>query len=91
MYDYAGPFQVQLVAPPNVPGFTADPVTIPAGGDEVKVILKVAATAAMGNRPDLSVKATAMVNGNVPTVQSRPVCGQCSEIIVSGGAERPRL
>lgn len=69
MYDYAGPFQVQLVAPPNVAGFTADPVTIPAGADEVKVVLKVAGNAPMGNRPDLSVKATAMVNGNVATVQ----------------------
>lgn len=69
MYDYTGPFQLELVTPQNVPGFTIDPVTIPQGADEAKVIVKVAENAPVGNRPDLAIRATAMVNGNVPTVQ----------------------
>jgi hypothetical protein len=73
MFDYAGDFKVQLVLPPNVQGVSAADVTIPAGADEVKLLLKAAADAAPGPRPDLVVRATAMVNGNVPTVQETKV------------------
>lgn len=69
MYDFDGEFKVQLVLPPNVKGFSADEVTIPAGKDEAKLIVKVAADAPVGNRPDLIVRATAMYNGKVPTTQ----------------------
>jgi hypothetical protein len=68
-YDYAGEFKVQLVLPPNVAGVTAADVVIPAGKDEVKLVLAAAADAAPGPRNDLVVRATAMFNGNVPTVQ----------------------
>jgi hypothetical protein len=64
---FAGEFKVQLVIPPNIKGVSADEVTIPAGKDEAKLVLKIAADAAPGNRPDLIVRATAMQNGNVPT------------------------
>jgi hypothetical protein len=64
---FAGEFKVQLVLPPNVKGVSADEVTIPAGKDEAKLVLKIAPDAAPGNRPDLIVRATAMQNGNVPT------------------------
>jgi hypothetical protein len=64
---FAGEFKVQLVLPANVKGVSADEVTIPAGKDEAKLMLKIAPDAAPGNRPDLIVRAIAMQNGNVPT------------------------
>jgi hypothetical protein len=67
MYDFAGEFTVQLVMPANAQGITADPVTIAAGKDEAKFVLKTAANVAPGARNDLIVRAVAMVNGNVPT------------------------
>jgi hypothetical protein len=67
LQDYTGEFKVQLVLPANIKGVSADEVTIPAGQNEGKLIVKIAADAAPGNRPDLIVRATAMQNGNVPT------------------------
>jgi hypothetical protein len=68
-FEYAGEFKVALVLPPNVAGVSADEVTIPAGMDEVKLVLKAAADAAAGPRADLLVRATAMFNGNVAVTQ----------------------
>jgi hypothetical protein len=68
-HDYAGQFTVRLVLPPNLKGVAADDVVIPAGQDAGKLVLKVAADAAPGARNDLVVRATAMLNGNVATVQ----------------------
>jgi hypothetical protein len=69
MFDYAGPFKVQLVLPAAIKGLTADEVTIPAGKDEIKLLVKVAADAIPGNRPELVVRATGTVNGTVPVIQ----------------------
>src|SRR5262249_13838898 len=52
MHDYTGEFKVQLVVPPNIKGVAADPITIPAGKDEAKLILKAPKDAAAGSRPD---------------------------------------
>jgi hypothetical protein len=68
-FDYAGEFKVQLVLPPNLKGVGAADAVIPAGKDEVKMVLQVAADAAPGPRNELIVRATAMYNGNVPVVQ----------------------
>jgi hypothetical protein len=65
--EFTGEFKVQLVLPANTKGLSAADVTIPAGQNEAKLIVKVAAEAAPGNHPDLIVRATAMQNGNVPT------------------------
>lgn len=65
--DFAGQFKVQLVVPANIKGVSADEIAIAAGQNEGKLIVKIAADAAPGNRPDLIVRATAMQNGNVPT------------------------
>jgi len=67
LQDFAGEFKIQLVVPMNLKGVSADEVTIPAGQSEGKLMVKIAADAAPGNRPDLIVRATAMQNGNVPT------------------------
>ncbi len=68
-FDYAGEFKVQLIVPANAPGVTAADVVIPAGKDEAKLVLKIAAAAAPGPRNDLLVRATAVVNGTVSIVQ----------------------
>jgi hypothetical protein len=65
--EFAGEFKVQLVLPANTKGLSAAEVTIPAGQNEGKLILKVAPDAVVGNHPDLIVRATAMQNGNIPT------------------------
>jgi len=73
MYDYAGEFKVELLLPPNAKGVSADPVTVPAGKDEAKIIVRIAADAAPVNLQNLVVKAMAMVNGNLPTVHEAKV------------------
>jgi hypothetical protein len=67
MAEFTGEFKVQLVLPANTKGLSAPEITIPAGQNEGKLIVKVAADAVVGNHPDLIVRATAMQNGNVPT------------------------
>ena len=66
-FDYTGEFKIEVVLPPTVKGVTVDPAVIPAGKDEVKLIVKVAADAMPGNRPDLIVRATALYQWHVPT------------------------
>ncbi len=61
--NYEGEFKVQLVLPANVKGIEADDVTIPAGQNEAKLVLKVPEDAMPGNRSDLIVRATAMLEG----------------------------
>jgi hypothetical protein len=68
MYDFAGEFKVQVVLPPNVKGVSADEITIPAGKDEAKLVLRIDPSMTPVNLANLVVRATAMVNGNVPTV-----------------------
>jgi len=64
-FDYAGEFKVELVLPPNTQGITADPVTIGPGQNEVKMILRAAPNANPGARPNLTIQAVAVLNGNV--------------------------
>jgi len=73
MYDYAGPFKVQLVLPANTAGVSADEVTIPPGKNEAKLVLKAPAGTVVGNRANLIVRLTALVNGNVPTVHDATI------------------
>ncbi|HZT81179.1 MAG TPA: hypothetical protein VFA26_13185 [Gemmataceae bacterium] len=69
MYDYDGPFKVDVVLPPAAKGLSAESVTIPAGQNEAKFVLRAAPDTPPGGKGDLLVKATATVNGNVPVVQ----------------------
>jgi hypothetical protein len=64
LHDYAGPFKVHLILPPTMTDIGADEVTIPAGKDEVKLVVKAPANAVAGNRPSLIVRATAVIEGN---------------------------
>jgi hypothetical protein len=45
---------------------SADDITIPAGKDEAKLLLRALADAAPGNRTNLVVRATALLNGSTP-------------------------
>jgi hypothetical protein len=66
-FNYTGEFKIEIVVPPAVKGVIFDPVVIPAGKDEVKVIVKAAADAMPGNRAGLIVRATALYNPTAPT------------------------
>ena len=72
-FNYDGEFKVQLVVPPAVQGVSAPDVVIPAGADEVKLMLMVPATAAPGGRAGLIVRVTAMYNGTLAIVHDAPL------------------
>jgi hypothetical protein len=59
--DYTGPIKVELVVPPAAKGLSAAPVTIPAGKDEVKMVLRADPKLTPGNKPNLTLKATAEI------------------------------
>ncbi len=63
-FDYADSFKVALL-PENTNGVTADEVVIQPGQTQAKLALKVPAAAAGGPRPNLTIRAVAIVNGNV--------------------------
>jgi hypothetical protein len=69
MNDYAGEFKVHVVAPPEVKGFAADEVTVPAGKDEANLVLRFAPEMAAGALANIVIRATAMQGGNLPTIQ----------------------
>jgi hypothetical protein len=65
-HEYAGEFKVHLVPTPETKGISADEVTIPAGKDETKLLLRALAEATPGNRPNLVIRAIAVLNGDTP-------------------------
>jgi hypothetical protein len=72
LHNYAGDYKVEVVLPPNTKGVAIDPVVIPAGKDEAKLVIRTPADAMPGNRAGLIVRATALYNGTVPTTQDAP-------------------
>lgn len=64
-FDYAGEFKVKLVLPPGTQGVSATDGVIPPGQNEAKLTILIPPTANPGARPNLSVQAVAVVNGNV--------------------------
>jgi hypothetical protein len=65
LFEYADAFKVELVLPPNVKGLMVDNMTIPRGANEAKLMLKVAPGTPPVNLPNLTIRAIAVVNGNV--------------------------
>jgi hypothetical protein len=61
LHGYAGAFKVQLVSPSGFQGVSAAEVTIPAGTDEAKLVLKAADNAKPAMNPNVLVRATAEV------------------------------
>jgi hypothetical protein len=62
-YDYAGEFKVKFELPKGVTGVTAEDVIIPAGKDEVKLVLKAPADAKPGAVTNAVITLTAMYDG----------------------------
>jgi hypothetical protein len=65
--DFTGELKVEVVLPKDMKGISADPVTIPAGQEKSKLVLRIANDATPGTRGGLIVRATAMLSG-VPIV-----------------------
>jgi hypothetical protein len=65
---YTGELKLELVESPETKGLSAASVSIPAGKDEARLLLKVAPTAAPGARKGL-IKATALVTPKTPVTQ----------------------
>jgi hypothetical protein len=70
--EYTGEYKVKLVLPPNTKGVTADDVTIPAGQNEGKVVLKAAADAPAGPLANVAVQVTGLYDGKVPITTESP-------------------
>jgi len=73
LHAYAGQFKVQLVLPPNTKGISADEITIPAGEDEARILLRAPADATPGNRQNLIVRAVALIAGNTPLLHETKI------------------
>lgn len=73
LHDFGGEFTVELVLPPNIKGVTADKVTIPAGKEEAKFVVRAADDAPPGNHGNLVVRATAVQQGNTSTTHETKI------------------
>ncbi len=69
LFEYAGPFRVEVVLPDNVKGVQKAEGEIPAGQDETKLALKIDPDAQPGNRTNLAVRITAEFVEKHPTTQ----------------------
>ena len=61
--DYAGEYKVSVVLPKDLKGVVAKDAVIPAGKDEVKIPIEVAADAKVGGVTPFAVTATGTVHG----------------------------
>jgi hypothetical protein len=73
LYDYTGEFKVELILPAGTKGISAEPATITASQDSVKLVVAAAPDAMVGARPNLTVRVTGVVNGNLPVVHEKKV------------------
>jgi hypothetical protein len=65
LFDYADAFKVEVVLPPNAKGLTVDNTTIAPGANEAKLLFRVAQGTPPMNVQGITVRAVAVVNGNV--------------------------
>jgi hypothetical protein len=65
LHEFNDAIKVQLMVPPHVQGIGPNEAVIPAGQNEVKLLVRAAAGAVPGNRPNLVVRAVAVWPGNV--------------------------
>lgn len=70
-YDYAGEFKVTFVPPKDATGVTAAEVTIPAGKDEAKLVLKAASDAKPGAVNNATIVVTAVYDGKPITHEAK--------------------
>jgi hypothetical protein len=67
-FNFGGELRVEFARPPEAKGLSAEPVVIPAGQDEAKLVILASADAAPGNRGNLAVKATGTFLEGVPPI-----------------------
>jgi hypothetical protein len=67
-YDLPLSLKVEAILPPNVKGVTAKPAAINANEEETKLVFSIAPDAAVGSAPSITIRATAMFNGDTPIV-----------------------
>jgi hypothetical protein len=72
-HDFAGPIKVKFEPPKGVTGVTAEEVTIPAGKDEAKLVLKAAKDAKPGAVTGATITATALYGGKYTLTQEAKV------------------
>jgi hypothetical protein len=72
-YDYAGEFKVKFELPKGMTGVTAHEVTIPAGKDEVKLVLKAGWDAKLGAVNNAVITVTAVYGGKHSVTQEAKV------------------
>lgn len=73
LHDYAGEFEVRFEPPAGAGGVTADPVAIPAGRNEAKLVLKAAPDAKPGPVANATVGVTARYAGRYPITHQAQV------------------
>lgn len=67
-YDLPLDLKVEVILPPTIKGVTTKNATIKSGEDEATVVFSAAPNATVGQTPQITVRATAMFNGEVPIV-----------------------
>ena len=64
IYDYAGPFKVELLPPPGAKGIQAEEAQIKAGENEATLVLQVPTRTPPGNYQNCTIRATAQYQGH---------------------------
>jgi hypothetical protein len=64
--EFTGEYKLEVVLPKDVKGLTVKPSNIPAGKDEVKLVIEIAKDAKPGNVPNVLVQVTGTVHGRFP-------------------------
>lgn len=67
--DYKGEYKLKLILPKDAKGITASEAVIPAGQNEAKLTLTLAADGKPRTIQNLVVQATAMYDGKIPVTQ----------------------
>lgn len=73
LFDYNDSFAVDFVLPAGVTGVSAAPITIPAGASEAKLTLKVAPNTPPAALQNFTIRAVAVINGNVTLVHETKI------------------
>jgi hypothetical protein len=74
LFENNDALKVQLILPPGTKGLEADEVTIPPGKSEAKLIVRVQPNTPPGNRPNLTIRATAVIQpGNVTLIHEAKI------------------
>lgn len=63
LYNFKGPFNVQLVLPPGLTGIIAKEVIIPEGNSEVRFVISASAQAVPTTLSAVAVRVTGTING----------------------------